>query len=129
MQLPLIAYMDLASNALPLGAGLLLRHPLRRERALLFVLILVGVLSELISGWMAFHHTSNLWILHIYNLIEFALLSLIFARWIEPRVVRRIFLASIPAYALLWLVTKWNIERFDAPAEYTHVVSAIFFSA
>lgn len=128
MKLPLIAYIDILSNAFPLGVGVSRWKRVKSEAIIVFVFVGVGAVTELITLFMAFRNLNNLWVLHIYHLIEYVLLALLFSRWQSVPWLRFLIKLSIPFYALFWLISKWTFEGWTGPATYTHTLSAAIFT-
>lgn len=122
-----LVYIDLASNVLPIGAGFFKRSLLIREKLIFFLFVVASVVIEIIGMYLASHHTNNLWLIHIYNLIEFTLLMMIYARWQENGLWQRLLYFSIILFAIFWIVSKWTIEGFFEPSQYTRTVSSVIF--
>lgn len=113
MQLPLIAYVCLASNALPLGAGALWWKALGRPMRLLVVYVAIGATVEATTWVLAFSGMKTLWIFHIYTLFELAFLGAILRAFPEMAPFRKSIAIAVAAYALYWLASKIFIESFS----------------
>jgi hypothetical protein len=138
MSLPLLAYIDLASNVVPLGAAIMYRgkwaapvheyqsSQVRRSLTFLFCFVLLGALSESSTFILGRLGIRNLWVVHIYTLLEYVLLVCTLVPWQRNRAWRSIQLGSIPAFALFWLVSKlagWEV--WSSPDTYTHTFESI----
>jgi len=127
MNFPTIAYVDIASNLVPFGVGISRIRNIQRERWAFFIFILVAMLTELVTFWMATQHIHNLWLLQCYNVVEYGCLIILFAAWQSKAGLKRLYYWSIVVFLTLWISFKiGGIERFDDPAEYTHTVSSLF---
>ncbi len=142
MKYPLLYYCNLYSNLVPLGVGTvgwrrLVDNP--SGAVTLFVYIVLGTVTEVIVYWMAIHAYQNLWVLHLYQLMEFILLVLLFSTmqmettfhannrfgilFLSPRTMW----GTIGAYTAFWLVSKWTFERWNQPSGYTLTISTLVF--
>ena len=130
MKLPLSAYLNIASDFVPLGAGIARRAYRKGEVALFFSFVFLGFVVEISTFLLAQRKINNLWILHIYALIEYIILILVFASWQKERpLLRRLLYGSIWIYTLFWILSKYQLERFESIDQYTHSVSALVFVA
>lgn len=127
MTLPVSAYIELFSNALPLGAGLARRRSLVRERGVFYAYLAMSLIVELTAFWMALSRIHNLWLLQLYDLAEFVLLMVVFRAWLGSGRLKALMLLAIGLYTLFWIIAKFTIERFSSPADYTPAVSNAIF--
>ncbi|MEA5461029.1 hypothetical protein VB796_18350 [Arcicella sp. LKC2W] len=81
---------------IPLLVGIFRRKYLVRELLIIFLYLCNGVLFELISRTMAYYSIPNLYLFHIYVLMEFLFISWfyyeIFKRYISPKIIPTIFI-------------------------------------
>lgn len=127
MNFPAIAYVDIASNLIPFGIGISRIRNIQRERWVFFVFILVAMVTEVVTFWMATQHIHNLWVLQCYNVVEYGSLIILFAAWQHKIVIRKLEYWSIAVFLAMWTLFKiGGIEKFSDPAEYTHTVSSLF---
>lgn len=134
MKLPLIAYLDLFSHLLPVGAGIFRWNEVRRNDEgimFIFVFTFIAALSELSTYWMAINKIPNLWVLHFYHLGEYVFLMLYFSILIMEdtrfQTLGRVLRWSIVGFFFFWLISKWTIEKWSEPASYTHTFSTCIF--
>src|SRR5689334_20758368 len=81
MPVPLSGYLDLAFDFLPVGVGIA-RRPNRKGGAALFLwFVVLGLVVELVTFVIGRMRINNLWILHIYALLEYVILIILFAGW------------------------------------------------
>jgi hypothetical protein len=80
----------------------------------------------------AFKRINNHWILHIYDLLEYVILIVLFAGWQKEAgrtLLRRFLYVSIGLYTVLWIVAKFEFESFKLFDQYTHTISALVLVA
>ncbi len=128
MKLALISYVNLFSHGLPLGAGIWKRSSLVDGMKVFYGYVVANVLVELASFWMAMHNIHNLWLSHIFGVLEYALLAVVFAGWQRSSRMRTILRWSIPLYAAFWLVAVLTIEKLAGPDQYTSTVSGVIMT-
>jgi hypothetical protein len=119
VKLPIISYIELASNILPIVAGAVRRRLLRPEMLVLFVYVVFSFAVELFTLYLAFNSINNLWVLHIYALIEFILMVIIFSRFEEMMPYRKFVPMYIALYSTIWIVSKIFFESFDEFDQYS----------
>lgn len=67
----------------------------------------------------------NVWLVNIYTLIEFLLISLILLEWQQDSRVKKVMSISIPLYYLIFFAVKvFKLETF-APSEYNSITRPI----
>jgi hypothetical protein len=132
MKLPFPGYLNLASDLIPVGMGLARRRNWGGEASLFFVFVALGLVVEVATFTLAQLSIHNLWILHVYALLEYIILILIFAGWQKEAkrpLLRHALYASIGVYGLIWILAKIEFEKFASADQYTHSISAIVFVA
>ncbi len=97
---------------------------------MLLAYVSLGATTEFVTFFMAIRHMQNLWVLHVYNLIEFAVLSMLVAPWQKGRTFAKLLRWSILAYSGFWLISKFTFEPLSGQAEFTKAVtSAVMIAA
>jgi hypothetical protein len=56
---------------------------------------------------------NNLWIIHIYTLVEYSSLMVIFSYWQKDIILKKIYKLSIPLFALIWVGAKMTLEKLN----------------
>ncbi len=85
----------------------------------LTALLLISIIFTLVLFALALRRVNNLFLIHIYTLIEYFMLTRIFAYW-STEVARRLILASI--LLVVGLYIAYNVlgyEDFQLPNKYT----------
>ena len=125
VKFPAIAYIDVASSVLPLGAALYGWRWLARERLVFFFFTTIALITELATLWMALRGITNLWVLQFYNLSELLLMLVVFSAWQKRKALRTSYWWAGAFFAVFWVAAKWaGLESFSRPAHYTHTVSS-----
>ena len=119
VKLPIISYIELASNLLPIAGGVMRRRVLRMEMRVLFAYVVFSFAVELLTLYLAFNRINNLWAIHIYTLIEFILMVIIFSRFEEMMPYRKFAPMYIALYSTTWIVSKIFFESFDEFDQYS----------
>ena len=75
-----LGYLFIATSAVIVIVGALNLKTLKRSLPLrvLFCLIVISLLSDLASGYMQSHAIHNLWLINLYNIIEYSLFAVFY---------------------------------------------------
>jgi hypothetical protein len=119
MNLPIVAYGDFISNLIPLGIGLSRYRALPRPMRLFLVFIAINVSSEVVSYSLASHGVSNLWFIHLYDLVTTVLLFEILILLCRSRGAHTVFRLISAVYVAAWFVGKFTFEPFTASDQFT----------
>lgn len=101
----LIQRITLFSAMFPLLPGLLLWKHLSMEMKYLLLYCFVASVTNLIGHYLGAHHRNNLWLAHVYTLVEYGLLATIFASWQTNPLLKNILLWSVPIFLLLGIIS------------------------
>jgi len=119
MNLPIVAYGDFISNLIPLGIGLSRYRALPRPMRLFLVFIAINVSSELVSYYLASHGVSNLWFIHLYDLLTTVLLFEVLILLCRSRGAHAVFRSISALFIAAWLIGKVTFEPFTASDQFT----------
>lgn len=119
MKLPIIAYIELMSNLLPIAAGVVRRRALRPEMRALFAYVVFSFGVEMFTLYLAFNSVNNLWALHLYTIAEFIFIVIIFSRFEEMAAYRNLAPLFIAVYSVIWIVSKALVESFEQFDQYS----------
>jgi hypothetical protein len=86
------------------------------------MLLIASALSGIIELWMGFHHMRNLWISHLFTLIEYVLVLFMYSLWKPKKTDKKILLICIGAFMVFWAVSKYTIEPFYRDDTYTAAI-------
>lgn len=113
MTYPLVAYLEVCSFVLPVGAGLWKPRFLGDDRRFFFLYALWCAASEVVTGLMAFSGVRNQLIGHLEVIVELGLLLLALSAWNRQPIFSRVALWAGGCYALFWIVGKFSFEPFS----------------
>lgn len=117
--LPIHYYLSYLSDIVPFVFGLYLYRYLDSDMKLLLSLFTIVLLVDAILFYMSFNQINNLWLLHIFTLIEYSFLILVFASWQKNAFLKRCLRLSIPLFALIWFASKLFLEGFNQIDNFT----------
>jgi len=114
-------YLALVSALIPFIIGLILYKNLSTVMKFVLLLFGVGLIIDALGYYLYFftQFSSNIWLYHIYTLLECGLLLFVFSHWQKNIKLERIFHLSIPGFAVLWIGAKFFFEDFNQPDNYT----------
>lgn len=119
------------SVALPLAIGLFRLKRLQTIQRYVLALVIVSILVELAAVLLGrFLHLRNLPLLHVFSVVQFTLLWLIFAQRLIPPFSRRFFgviLVAFWAFALVCAIWIDGIYNFNAHARSFGAILVIIF--
>lgn len=124
MKIPLLTYIAGASGFLPVIAALYRNRSLTAELRLLLIMFSIGALNSTVEFILAFMGFHNLFLAHIFLLIEFFFFVRVFSLWFgqSSRVVLN---AVLVLFLLFWVISHLTVETFTESAHYTSLVSKI----
>ncbi len=101
---------------LPILIFLLFKHN-RKERLkwVIFILLVLGVLVDLLSFKLAKQQSTNVWLINMYTLVEFSLLSFFFIG-LQKHKQNKFYSFVFIFFLLMWIVQNFflqNINQFD----------------
>jgi len=95
---------------------------------LLFLYVTFGGFVEYVTWIMGTFRINNLWVLNLYDLVQYILLMLIFSEWFGPVPGRRLRYSIVP-YSLLWILVRFNFQKMEEPDVFTMSVSSLVILA
>lgn len=124
MKLPLIVLCSIISTFLPfLACVTLLKHFSKQTKSVKFLwaFFAFAVISEIILLILNSQKIPSAWFHHIYTLIEYVLIIMIFTNWQTDSVVARLMRVSIPVYIFCFILLKIaGLENFE-PGSYNNL--------
>ncbi len=129
MQIPGLAYASGISVFLPVAVGATRIRLLDRAMKTFLLLQTIYAIVIALQFYLALHHLTNLWISHVYAVIEYPFLMAVFSLWQKNRIVEKAMLISIAFFVAFWVVASIYLEPFTAPATYTYPVSRMIYCA
>ena len=126
MTLPPLGYLNLVSNVLPMGVGLIRVRRMKGPIVLFFIFVAFSGATELTSFLLAMRSIHNLWLVDLYHLVEYVLLTIVLTSWRKDGLLRRVERLAILGYGLFWLVAKSTFEPFGGAGQVTSTIASIF---
>lgn len=114
-----MGYLNLFSNLLPLGAGIYFWKRSSRSIRLLTGLLAYGVLSDVALYLLVLQSVNNMLLLHVYTIVSYLLLALLFSFWHEGK-AGRIMRISIPLFVFYYFtLLALGYENLALPNKYS----------
>jgi hypothetical protein len=127
LKLPAIAYVYILSIVAAFFLGSIRIKKLDRGMNLFFWFIVLNLLTEIITFILSRYSMNNYWVLHIYDLLEYCILILMFSNWQVEQNISKILRSSIPFFILFWVFSKFTIESISALSNYVHPAACLIF--
>lgn len=119
------------SSTLPFMGAVICYKWLNKDLKILSILFLAAVTSDLTTLYIRFFTSEfNVWIFHIYTLLEFIILTILLYRWQVNRLIKKVIGFYIPFYIIIWALSKYFIESLNQIDGFTSTLgSALLMSA
>jgi hypothetical protein len=125
MRIPIIFYItELVKIITALVGGFRYRN-LPRPLKILEWLLIIGLVEVGAQWLLGSHHINNLWTGHLFTLVEFILVVLIYSAWMKERRNQVILVVCLSAFILFWIVSKFTFEPFSRLDGWTSAISKI----
>lgn len=126
--LPALIYVGFFSGLLPLGAGICLWNRSPPSLRILTGLLLYGAISSIACVLLAFLRGNNMVLLHIYTLVSYLLIALLFSYWQQRRAARYMRI-SIPVFFLIYIfLLLLGYENLQTANKYSLSIHGIFIA-
>lgn len=124
---PIFLYLAVLSNiSIAILAGWRVRN-YDRSFFWLFMMFLLTVLTDISAIYFFSIRAGNtLWIGHLHTYFQFILIGAAFYHWLNSDNLKKMMLWIMAGFSLMWLVSKFTIERFDQYDFITGSISALF---
>jgi len=109
-----VFFLSSFSEVVPLGAGLFTPRYLTLEMKVFFAFLLIAQMSDLAMAALATRHINNLWLTHVFVILEYAFFAWLFASWQKSEWFKKILLLSIPGLLLLGIVSAFYLENVSS---------------
>lgn len=119
----------LASVIVPTSIGTYGYRRLKLEMKLLLALMVITIIVEGFSLYLALNGRNTNWIHHIYLPIEYGLIGLIFSRWQKTTFDRDGILFSIPLFIVVNIISVIAFHNPDQLNALTTSLSCILYAA
>lgn len=126
--LPVLAHVSYLSGLLPLGAGIYYWARSPPSLRILTGLLLYEAFSNIAFVLLAFMRGNNMVLMHLYTLVSFLLIVLLFSYWQQRRAARYMRL-SIPIFFLIYiLLLALGYENLQTANKYSLSIQGIFIA-
>ncbi|MFB0516694.1 MAG: hypothetical protein ACETWG_08820 [Candidatus Neomarinimicrobiota bacterium] len=95
---------------------------------LLTGLLFYGLLNDVALGVLALRHVNNMFLLHLYTLVSYLLLALLFAYWHQGRPARCMRLSILLFSAIYILLLGTGYEELQLPNKYSQSIRTVFIA-
>jgi len=123
LKIPLLAYVSGFSVLIPIAIGLYKRKSLEEGLKWLWWLLLFELATSSGQLILNVHRITNLWLSHIFVLVEFSLVVCICSKWVETPNKRTLLRAVIVLFGLLWIGSRFSFEPLGAPSSYVSPIA------
>jgi hypothetical protein len=127
-QLPVLSHLNLISGLIPLGAGFYLWKHSEFSMRLLTGLVLFGILIDIAVRALALRNHNNMALFHIYTLIAYGFVALMFSYWHTGRPSRLIRLSILLFYSSYAFLLGLGYENLMLPNKYSLSLMSVLIS-
>lgn len=124
-QFPIISHLAALSILLPLGAGILLWNKSARPMRLLTGLLLYGSLSNLSLLLLSLQSINNMFLIHLYTLVSYLLIALLFSYWHKGRVARYMRFSIVLFFICCVTILGLGYEDLQHPNKYSQTIAGM----
>lgn len=110
---------------IPFTIGLLKFKKLDKPLRLIFYLIALGCLFNLLMIYFGLVYKKNVWLEHIYTIVEFFLIASFFYRSFERQVIKKIVTILMIIFTIIVAINKIYLEDFNKIDNYTLTINSI----
>jgi hypothetical protein len=125
MPFMLLAYIDMFSGLLPIGAGLIRRAHLRGSPQLFYLLVLCSSIVDASTYVMGRKGIHNLWLIQLYHLTAVIVTMIVLTGWQHPGRIRTVQRVSVALYTLFWFIAKFSFEPISGADQFTHTIASV----
>lgn len=124
-QLPIISFLAALFILLPLGAGIYLWNISTRPMRLLTGLLLYGSLSNLSLLLLYLQSINNMFLFHLYTVVSYLLITLIFSCWHKSRVARYMRFSTVLFFICYVTFLELGYEDLQLPNKYSQTIAGV----
>ena len=125
MQVPHLAYVALLSSLVVVIVGVWRYKLLRSEMKILFIFFGFVFIINALSAYFALQGTNNLWLFHIYTLLEYSALMLVFSYWQKTEKSTLTLRLAIAAFFVAWLIAKSFLENLQQSDSFSSSLASV----
>jgi hypothetical protein len=125
---PIIAYISLGSPVVPILAGIFRLRSISLEIKMLVLYLIIGSIADNLSMWFIRDARLDLGLWHIYIIIEYIFVMVIFISLQEVHRVKRWFQILLVFYILFWFCAKFTFEPISGSYSITSSISRVILT-
>ena len=114
--MPLVAHLAALSQIAPVIAGFFSYYSCTKEMRILFLYLIISILVDIVSLLLALADINNMVLFHVYTLLEYSFLIIVFSCWQKNNALAKALRISIPVFVLISMGAKIFLEdplRYD----------------
>ena len=121
----IITILSPCSVAVPLLFGIFKYGRLESDLRIVVMFLGFETLAQTYLATTSLMHIKNLWIMHIYTIIEYIFLIAIFSQWQRKLLIRWLMFFSIPLIIAIAIFDMFRLENLNMFNIYTRPISGI----
>lgn len=90
--------------------GLYVRRFLSTELKILLLYFVLALVADFIAAYLSSQGINNLWVFHIFTIVEYGFLTIILSMWQKNAVLKRVLQLTVPVFTLLGIVAIAFLE-------------------
>lgn len=110
---------------IPFISGLIKFERLNSHLRIIFYLISFGLFTNILMIFFGIVYKNNIWLGHIYTIVEFFLISFFFLNLFDKPIFKRIISILISIFVVIVFINKIYLEQIQKIDNYSLTISAI----
>lgn len=110
---------------IPFITGLIKFERLNSHLRIIFYLISFGLFTNILMIFFGIVYKNNIWLGHIYTIVEFFLISFFFLNLFDKPIFKRIISILISIFVVIVFINKIYLEQIQKIDNYSLTISAI----
>lgn len=116
------------SQIVAFGVGVYVVRYLSTELKTLCAYCGIALAVELVQAYLAINNVKNLWLLHVFTILEFVFLMMVYSAWQKNRLTKMMLRASIPLFVLIGVIAMSG-ESIDQFNHFARPLASLFLVA
>lgn len=130
MTSPLHVTLSQLSGFMPFLGGLFKIKHLKKDTKILFAFFTVALITEIIVKILAYNKINNLWLFHVFTIVEYSFWVVVFSFWQREHKAKKILRASVFIFCMIWLLNLiFHIEHFNDYNNVSRSIESILLTA
>jgi hypothetical protein len=120
-------YVSSATVVVPIGIGIYRKAFLSKTDHVIFYLLLVSLFVESVSAVLAVNTINNMWLYHIYTVLEFTLLTYFYSRYMKDSSWSLILICAYVLFLMVAAFESYSLGPKDLDNISTALESILIF--